>query len=114
MSEYEFSIRIDPGAVPVEKPVAGDILRQAAETIDNRAAQRDQPNGERTAARAAAAFTALYGIEITAVHVWRLLELVKIARSAYGVYVEDDFLDGVAYAALAAEEAAKCHQTSPT
>lgn len=81
------------------------ILRHAAELIEHRAAQRDQPNGEKTMANTVKAFNAIYGTSLTEVQGWHFMELLKMVRSAYGVYVADDFEDKVAYAALAAEAA---------
>lgn len=92
---------------------ATSILRRAANLIENRTHQRDRPNGERSAAAVAEAFNAIHGEEVarrgghlTEVHIWHILELLKMSRSAYGVYVADDYDDKTAYAALAAEAAA--------
>lgn len=84
---------------------AQTILRKAADLIEERAKQRDQPNGEKSMAKTVQAFNAIYGTSLTEVQGWHFMELLKMTRSAYGVYVEDDYLDKVAYAALAAEAA---------
>lgn len=99
---------------------AAATLRRAAELIEQRAAQRDRPDGERTAAATAEAFNAIHaeavlanGGRLTEVHIWHILELLKMRRSAYGVYVADDYDDKVAYAALAAEAAANSQEPNP-
>lgn len=88
-----------------EEIPAARILRHAADLVEQRAAQRDQPNGEKTMAATVKAFNAIYGTTLTEVQGWHFMELLKMVRSAYGVYVPDDFEDKVAYAALAAEAA---------
>lgn len=80
-------------------------LRHAAELIAQRATQRDQPGGERSMARTVAAFNAVYGTQLTEVQGWHFMELLKMVRSAYGVYTTDDYDDKIAYAGLAAEAA---------
>ena len=84
---------------------AQSILRKAADLIEDRAKQRDQPNGEKSMLKTVQAFNAIYGTTLTEVQGWHFMELLKMTRSAYGVYVADDFEDKVAYAALAAEAA---------
>ena len=81
------------------------VLRRAADLIEERAAQRDQPTGEKSMAKTVQAFNVIYGTELTEVQGWHFMELLKMVRSAYGQYVADDFDDKVAYAALAAEAA---------
>lgn len=88
-----------------EPRTAQSILRRAADLIEERAVQRDQENGEKSMAKTVQAFNAIYGTELTEVQGWHFMELLKMVRSAYGVYVPDDFEDKVAYAALAAEAA---------
>jgi hypothetical protein len=84
---------------------AVEVLRRAADLIEERAVQRDQPGGEKTMGKTVAAFNAIYGTELTEVQGWHFMELLKMVRSAYGVYVLDDFEDKTAYSALAAEAA---------
>jgi hypothetical protein len=84
---------------------ATDILRHAADLIEQRGKQRDSENGERSMGKTVAAFNAIYGTELTETQGWHFMELLKMVRSAYGEYVADDYEDKVAYAALAAESA---------
>ena len=84
---------------------AADTLRKAAQLIEDRAAQRDRPTGEKSMLATVNAFNAIYGTSLTETQGWHLMELLKMVRSAYGVYVADDYADKVAYAALAAESA---------
>lgn len=85
---------------------AQDKLREAARLIEERASQRDRPGGERSMAATVAAFNALHGTELTEIQGWHFMELLKMSRSAGGRYIEDDYDDKIAYAALAAEAAA--------
>lgn len=85
---------------------AQDILAAAAATIQQRGAERDRPEGERSMGRAVRAFNALFSEEIAAnggllseTHGWRFMEVLKLARGAR----LDEFVDGAAYVALAGE-----------
>lgn len=86
---------------------ANDILLAAAETIRQRGAERDQPSGERSMARAVAAFNALTGLRLTEVQGWQFMAALKLARANGGRYNADDYLDGAAYMGLAGEAAAQ-------
>ena len=88
------------------------VLRRAADLIEQRAAMRVRPGGEKSMAATVEAFNAIYGERIAAnggrldeVMGWHFMEILKMVRSAYGVYVPDDYEDKTAYAALAAEAA---------
>lgn len=84
---------------------AARILRRSAEIIEQRAASRDQPNGEKSMAKAVQMFNVCYGTCLTEVQGWHFMELLKMVRSAYGCYTPDDYEDKLGYAALAAEAA---------
>lgn len=102
-----------------EPLTAAAVLRRAADLIEQRAAQRDRPGGEKSMAATVEAFNAIYAERVAAnggrldeVMGWHFMELLKMVRSAYGVFVPDDFEDKTAYSALAAEAAAFHHQIS--
>jgi hypothetical protein len=80
-------------------------LEAAASEMADRAASRDMDSGERSMARAVAAFNTLYGHALSETEGWQFMSLLKKSRSAEGAYREDDHTDDVAYAALAAESA---------
>lgn len=85
---------------------ATDVLVQAGDAIDDRAALRDATvTGERSMARTVAAFNALYGTALTEVQGWQFMQILKLARAATGKPHLDDYVDGAAYAALAGEAA---------
>jgi hypothetical protein len=86
---------------------AGHVLREAARQIDERAALRDCPEGERSMGRCVAAFNALTGHALSETEGWNFMELLKLARATAGRYHADDHTDCAAYAALAAESAAR-------
>jgi len=89
---------------------AEGFLTNAIDEIEDRAESRDQEDGERSMARAVAAFNALYSHSLTEEQGWQFMSILKKARSAQGAYREDDHTDDVAYSALAAERA---NQPSP-
>jgi hypothetical protein len=78
------------------------ILRQAAQTIDDRAAERDLP-AERSMARAVGAFNTLTGQSLTTTQGWLFMAVLKLARATAGKHNPDDLLDAAAYVALALE-----------
>ena len=85
------------------------ILTAAARHIGDRAASRDMPDGERSMAAAVAAFNALeFPLQeggLSEVQGWRFMAVLKLARAAKGKLNVDDYEDGAAYMALAAEAA---------
>ena len=88
-----------------EQPQAGSILREAATTIDGRAAQRDSEK-ERSMARCVAAFNGLTKHNLTEEEGWMFMVVLKMARALNGSkFVKDDYVDGAAYMALAGESA---------
>ncbi|KAF1005432.1 MAG: hypothetical protein GAK28_03184 [Luteibacter sp.] len=85
---------------------APDILRQAAQTIDDRAAERDQEQ-ERSMGRAVAAFNALTGHQMSERDGWLFMATLKIARATNTPTGNpDDYIDLAAYGALAGESVA--------
>jgi hypothetical protein len=97
---------------PVQAVHATDILAAAADSIDDRAALRDQADGERSMARAISAFNAVHGTQLTELQGWNLMLLLKIARSTAGRTNADDYTDMAGYAALAGECAQRVHQAA--
>lgn len=89
---------------------ASAILQAAHDAIGARAAERDQPDGERTAGRAARIFNAITGRqgtgELSELDAWLFMVALKLARSQQGSFKLDDYVDGAAYHALAGECAA--------
>lgn len=94
---------------PTDRPEAVEILRQAAREIEERAAQRDCPDGERSMARTVALFNALTGSSLNELDGWQFMQCLKMARARAGRFVLDDYIDCAAYAALAAEAAWALH-----
>lgn len=84
---------------------ADEILAAGAKHLADRAATRDQPEGERSMGRCVAAFNAMYSKDLTVEQGWQFLTLLKMSRSAVGAFNLDDYEDGAAYFALAAEDA---------
>ena len=78
------------------------FLRQAAETIEERAKERDL-SAERSMHRAVAAFNALTKHNLTENDGWVFMAVLKLARSRAGATNPDDYIDGAAYLALALE-----------
>lgn len=82
--------------------LAPDLLREAADLIDQRAAERDV-SAERSMRRAIAAFNTLTGNALTETNGWLLLAILKLARATVGKFQPDDLKDCAAYVALALE-----------
>lgn len=79
------------------------VLENAANTINKRAADRDVEQ-ERSMAGTVAAFNAIHGTNLTESMGWSFMTLLKMKRSFTGDrYNEDDFIDEAAYTALRAE-----------
>ena len=83
---------------------APDFLRKAAQHIEDRAAARDKPEGERSMERCVAAFNAITGHALTERDGWLFMVVLKAARACNTPTGQrDDYEDLAAYAALAGE-----------
>jgi hypothetical protein len=107
LDEFRESIRDDDLSGVVMRGIcaAPAILRNAAQAIDDRAALRDCPAGERSMARCVAAFNALTGHTLSETEGWHFMSILKLARATAGGHHLDDHTDHAAYAALAGESA---------
>ena len=89
-----------------------DLLREAAQTIEQRGQERDNngAGGERSMAATVAAFNAIEGTQLTERQGWAFMQVLKMVRAKAtannGRFNLDDYIDGAAYAALGAECAA--------
>lgn len=89
------------------RPVmAADVLQAAAGHMNDRAATYDKPDGERSMGQAVAALKAVTGVSLTEEQGWLFMVLLKAVRSQNGKFKLDNYEDGAAYFALAAESAA--------
>jgi hypothetical protein len=81
-----------------------EFLQAAIDVQTARAAEYDQPQGERSMGRTVQAFNAITGRDLSEAEGWLLLQVLKDVRQwgAKG-YHHDSALDGVAYSALKAE-----------
>jgi hypothetical protein len=80
------------------------LLLEAADTLKSRGKERDNPDGERSMLKAVQIFNAIHPeIGLTEVQGWRFMQCLKLSREVQGGFKEDDYLDGVGYAALKAE-----------
>lgn len=80
------------------------LLTTAADTIVNRAVERDnEGKAERSMSAAVNAFNALYGSNLSETQGWMFMAILKAARARQGRFNIDDFIDGAAYFALAGE-----------
>ena len=97
-----------PGCAPATatpRIAAHEFLERGVSHMRDRAAQRDSEAGERSMARAVAAFNAQEGTNLTEAQGWRFMIQLKYARAVNGVFVADDYEDMAAYAGLAGEAA---------
>lgn len=97
-------------AQPAYGPTAPDFLLEAADTIGQRAAERDRAEGERSMRRAVRIFNELRAGTcvngsgaLTERDGWLFMACLKLARMQGGKYRRDDYVDGAAYIALAGE-----------
>ena len=86
---------------------AQEILKQAAEHMEDRASTYDAPSGERSMYKTVSAFNAVYGASMTTEQGWAFMILLKLVRSSQGEYRADNYEDLTAYAALMGECADK-------
>lgn len=93
------------GPVPTPRIAAHEFLERGVKHMRDRAVQRDSDAGERSMARAVAAFNAQEGTNLTEAQGWRFMIQLKYARAVNGVFVADDYEDMAAYAGLAGEAA---------
>ena len=85
---------------------ATDVLEKAAKHMRDRAATYDKPEGERSMAKTVAAFNAITGKSLSVAEGWLLMAVLKQVRVFQNPAKphQDSLEDGVAYAALLAEE----------
>ena len=94
----------------VQTPNAQYFLQCALDALQERAAVRDAPGGERSAGKAADILTAWTGRQWTTSDVWRCLLAVKQAREIQGAFHSDDYTDGAGYFALLGEHEARLNR----
>lgn len=99
---------------PMHKPMflppvvtSVDILKQGVKEQGDRAQFYDAPAGERSMAKAVAAFNAVFNANMTEVQGWQFMELLKMVRSSQGKPRLDNYVDGASYCSLAGECAMK-------
>ncbi len=83
-----------------------EVLRAGAQHMEDRAATYDKPEGERSMAATVNAFNAITGHQLTEEQGWMLMAILKMVRSQQGAFKLDNYEDGAAYFALAAEAGA--------
>jgi hypothetical protein len=72
----------------------------------DRASTYDKPGGERSMAKTIALFNTLVDTDLTEKDGWMFMALLKMVRSQQGDFRIDNYEDGCAYFALAAEAGA--------
>lgn len=105
MSPLDVLNHLQPGAYPDgNSKTAPEILQRAAQHMQDRAAARDQPGGERSMRRTVDAFNALTGRTLSERDGWLFMAVLKAARAtATPTGRKDDYVDGAAYFCLAGE-----------
>lgn len=82
---------------------AHNILTTAADTLDQRGKDYDQPEGERSMGRIVATFNALTGHDLTEPEGWQFMACLKLVRMQTAADPTDSAVDCAAHAALAGE-----------
>lgn len=87
---------------------ANELLKRAAEIMDERGKQYDKPSGERSMGKTIDAFNTITGRDLSESDGWLLLLLLKQVRLFQRCgYHADSAEDAIAYAALLAESKQK-------
>lgn len=87
-----------------EPETAPQFLTTAADTLEQRGKQYDQPAGERSMGKCVQAFNTITGQSLSEAEGWLLLQLLKDVRQWQRPgYHQDSAEDCIAYAALKAE-----------
>lgn len=88
---------------------ANEILKRAAEHMQDRAATYDKKDGERSIGATVAAFNAVTGDGLmnSEERGWLFMSLLKKVRSQQGEYRADNYEDDTAYSSLQGEAAAR-------
>lgn len=76
-------------------------MHDRGKTYDNEFCQ------ERSMRKTVKMFNALHNKDLTEEMGWQFMEILKMVRASQGEYKLDNYIDGAAYAALAAEAGAK-------
>lgn len=89
---------------PMPEPKAAELLGRAARHMHDRASTYDQPDGERSMAKAVAAFNAITSRNLRESEGWLFMVLLKAVRAETRADPHQDSLeDLIAYGALYAE-----------
>lgn len=90
-----------------------DLLEIAAETMKQRGADRDSPDGERTMGKIVQVFNIATGHKLSERDGWLFMVFLKAVRAATTPCgKEDDYVDGSAYFSLAGEAAHEASHVS--
>lgn len=84
-----------------------EVLRAGAKHMEDRSATYDKPAGERSMAATVNAFNVITGHSVTEEQGWLMMSILKMVRSQQGRFKLDNYEDGAAYFALAAEAGAE-------
>ncbi len=97
--ETQYDMNLD------KKIAAPKLLNEAAEIMEERGRQYDQPNGERSMAKTVAAFNIITGHQLSEADGWEFMKVLKQVRlfSVRGKTHEDSVKDEIAYSALLGE-----------
>lgn len=83
---------------------APQLLNRAAEIMQQRADEYDQPSGERSMAKTVAAFNAITGRDLTEREGWEFMLVLKQVRLFQTeTHHQDSAEDAISYSALLAE-----------
>lgn len=86
------------------KITAPQLLNKAATLMEQRGAQYDKQEGERSMGTTVAAFNIITGRDLTESEGWLLMQVLKDVRDRQRTTPHQDSLeDGIAYSALKAE-----------
>ena len=84
-----------------KETLAPELLKSGITAMEQRAALRDSPEGERSMAKTVAMFNAYLGKEtLTVEDGWAFMIMLKMIRAQNGNFHADDYVDMASYSAL--------------
>jgi hypothetical protein len=87
---------------------ANNVLKTAQEHLVDRGTTYDSKGkGERSMSKTINAFNIITGLDLTEEQGWLFMTVLKAVRTQQGKFKLDNYEDGAAYFALAAESASK-------
>ncbi|WP_299195716.1 DUF6378 domain-containing protein [uncultured Amphritea sp.] len=106
IDQHEPGAKLNVSFIEKSPVKPSEVLMAGAKHMEDRSVTYDKPDGERSMEATVNAFNAVTGNLLTEEQGWLLMALLKMVRSQQGMFKLDNYEDGAAYFALAAEAGA--------